>query len=90
MQSGRELTKLEAEGILRKEPRGNRIYYSVRPEHPFYGDLISMVAKTTGLGKGLIEGRNKIGKSFFYHVFRKVYSFEGSKTGRGRRYLGGG
>lgn len=61
----RELTKLEAEGILRKEPRGNRIYYSVRPEHPFYGDLISMVAKTTGLGKGLIEGKNKIGKISF-------------------------
>lgn len=61
----RELAKLEADGILRKEPRGNRIYYSVRPEHPFYGDLISMVAKTTGLGKGFIEGKNKIGKISF-------------------------
>lgn len=61
----RELTKLEADGILRKEPRGNRIYYSVRPEHPFFGDLISMVAKTTGLGKGLIENKNKIGKVSF-------------------------
>lgn len=61
----RELTKLEADGILRKEPRGNRIYYSVRPEHPFFGDLTSMVAKTTGLGKGLIEGKNKIGKISF-------------------------
>lgn len=61
----RELTKLEADGILRKEPRGNRIYYSVRPEHQFFGDLISMVAKTTGLGKGLIENKNKIGKVSF-------------------------
>jgi DNA-binding transcriptional ArsR family regulator len=61
----RELTKLEADGILRKEPRGNRIYYSVRPEHPFFGDLISMAAKTTGLGKALIENRNKIGKVSF-------------------------
>ena len=61
----RELTKLEADGILRKEPRGNRIYYSVRPEHPFFGDLISMAAKTTGLGKALIENRNKIGKVAF-------------------------
>lgn len=61
----RELTKLEADGILRKEPRGNRIYYSVRPDHPFFGDLTSMVAKTTGLGKSLIEGKSKIGKVSF-------------------------
>jgi DNA-binding transcriptional ArsR family regulator len=61
----RELTKLEQDGILRKEPRGNRIYYSVRPEHPFYGDLIAMVGKTMGLGKQLIENKNKIGKVSF-------------------------
>jgi DNA-binding transcriptional ArsR family regulator len=61
----RELTKLEHDGLLRKEPRGNRVYYSVRPEHPFYGDLISMVAKTRGLGKQLIENKNKIGKVSF-------------------------
>ncbi len=61
----RELEKLEKDGVLRKEPRGNRIYYSVRSEHPFYGDLISMVSKTTGLGKNLIENRNKIGKVSF-------------------------
>ena len=59
----RELTKLEHDGILRKEPRGNRIYYSVRSEHPFYGDLISMISKTVGLGRQLIDNKNKIGKS---------------------------
>ena len=64
----RELTKLEADGILRKEPRGNRVYYSIRPEHPFFGDLISMAAKTTGLGKSLIENKNKIGKVSFIMV----------------------
>lgn len=61
----RELAKLESDGILRKEPRGNRIYYSVRPEYPFFGDLISIVAKTTGLGKAITENRNKIGKVSF-------------------------
>ena len=59
----RELTKLEGDGILRKEPRGNRIYYSLRPEHAFYGDLVSIVAKTTGLGKSLIDNKNKLGKA---------------------------
>lgn len=61
----RELNKLEDSGILKKESRGNRVYYFLRPDHPFYGDLISMVAKTTGLGKMLIDNRNKIGKISF-------------------------
>jgi len=61
----RELTKLEKDGVLRKEPRGNRIYYSIRPEYPLFSDLISIVAKTTGLGKTIIENRNKIGKISF-------------------------
>ena len=61
----RELFRLEKAGILRKEPRGNRIYYSIRSEYPFFGDLVSIVAKTTGLGKAIIDGRNKIGKISF-------------------------
>jgi hypothetical protein len=61
----RELTKLEKDGLFRKEPRGNRIYYSVRPEYPFFSDLISLVSKTTGLGKTIIENKNKIGRVSF-------------------------
>ena len=61
----RELTKLENDGILKKEARGNRVYYFLNEDHPFYGDLISLVAKTTGLGKTLIENKNKIGKISF-------------------------
>lgn len=61
----RELTKLEKDGLLRKEPRGNRIYYSIRSEYPFFGDLVSMVAKTTGLGKTIVESKSKIGRVSF-------------------------
>ena len=61
----RELTKMEKDGLLTKEPRGNRIYYSIRPEYPLFGDLVSMVAKTTGLGKVIIENKNKIGRVSF-------------------------
>ena len=61
----RELTKLEADGVLKKEPRGNRVYYFVRNDYPFFGDLVSIVAKTTGLGKALIDNKNKIGKVSF-------------------------
>jgi DNA-binding transcriptional ArsR family regulator len=75
----RELAKMEKDGILRKEPRGNRIYYSLRPDHPFFGDLVSMVAKTTGLGKAIIEGRNKIGKVSFIMFSGKFIRYKDRK-----------
>lgn len=58
----RELNHLEDVGIFKKEPRGNRVYYWLRREHPFFGDLLNMVAKSTGLGASIIENKNKIGK----------------------------
>lgn len=61
----RELEKLEKSGLLKKESRGNRVYYWLRDDHPFFGDLLSMVAKTTGLGAAIIASRNRIGKISF-------------------------
>lgn len=61
----RELQKLEEAGILKKEARGNRVYYWVRRDYPFFGDILSLVAKTTGLGVEIIKNRNKIGKVNF-------------------------
>ncbi len=58
----RELERLEKAGIIKKEPRGNRIYYFVRTDYVGFGDLLSMVSKTTGLGKSLIDSHGKIGK----------------------------
>ncbi|MBL7036910.1 hypothetical protein ISR94_03710 [Candidatus Microgenomates bacterium] len=58
----RELERFEKAGILKKEPRGNRIYYFVRRDYPLFGDLISVISKSSGLGKVLIDSRNKIGK----------------------------
>src|SRR6185436_8927011 len=61
----RELTRMEEAGVIKKEARGNRIYYWVRDDYPMYGDLISMVAKTRGLGAALIANKTKIGKPNF-------------------------
>ncbi len=58
----RELSRLEKAGILKKEPRGNRIYYYLRPDYPMYGDLLSIISKTTGLGSILLQNKKKIGK----------------------------
>jgi|SRR5581483_1594717 len=61
----RELTKLEGAGIIKKESRGNRVYYSLRDDYPMYGDLISMVAKTKGLGAAIIANKGKIGRPLY-------------------------
>ena len=58
----RELDKMEKSGILKKEPRGNRVYYWIRTDYPLFGDLLSIIAKSTGIGNAIIENRNKIGK----------------------------
>jgi len=61
----RDLDRLEKAGILKFEPRGNRKYYFLREDYPMFGDLLSIVSKTTGLGAKLIENKTKIGKPNF-------------------------
>lgn len=61
----RELERLEKAGILKKEPRGNRVYYFVRHDYPGFSDLLSIVAKSTGIGKLISDSRAKLGKISF-------------------------
>lgn len=61
----RELSRLEKAGILRNEARGNRLYYWIRTDYGYFGDLLSMVAKNSGLGADVTENRKKIGKISF-------------------------
>ena len=61
----RELERLEKVGILKKEPRGNRIYYFIRNDYPLHGDILAIVSKSTGLGRVLIDSRSKLGKPSF-------------------------
>lgn len=58
----RELLYLEKRGLLVKEPRANRVYYSLDKNYPFYFDLLRLGAKTIGLGKEILKNRAKIGK----------------------------
>lgn len=58
----RELLHLEKSGLVKKEPRGNRLYYWLKKDYPFYSDLSSMIAKTTGLGGKIVKNRAKLGR----------------------------
>jgi len=58
----RELARMEERGLVKKEPRANRVYYGFKKNYLFYDELLSLVAKTTGLGKKIIKNKNKIGQ----------------------------
>lgn len=57
----RELSRMELLGMVKKEPRGNRLYYWFRHDYELYNDLLSMIAKSTGLGAAIIKNRTKLG-----------------------------
>lgn len=58
----RELNHLEIAGIVKKEQRGNRIYYWLNKDHPLYSDLLSLVSKSVGLGGAIVKNKSKLGK----------------------------
>ncbi len=58
----RELKRLESISFIKSESRGNRLYYYPNKSYDFYLELLSLVAKTTGLGAAIRKNKNKIGK----------------------------
>lgn len=58
----RELSHLEKIGLVAKEPRANRLYYSSRRDYPLYFDLLTLITKTTGLGGAILKNRHKLGR----------------------------
>lgn len=61
----RELAHMEKAGMVAKEQRANRLFYSLRKEYPLYFDLLEIIGKTSGLGWDLIKQRVKLGKIKF-------------------------
>lgn len=61
----RELVHLEKVGLVKKEPRANRLYYWLDKAYPFYPELLRMAAKTTGLGGEILRNRQRLGRISF-------------------------
>ncbi len=58
----RELAFLEKKGILTREPRANRVYYSFNKNYPFYYDLLKIGSKNIGLGMEVLKNKAKLGR----------------------------
>lgn len=61
----RELEHLDKKGIIVKEKRGNRVYYQANHAYDYFEDLLSMVAKSTGIGQAIRDNRKDLGKIKF-------------------------
>lgn len=61
----RELHRLQRIKFLKKDPRGNRIYYSARADFILYDELLGMITKEFGLGREILDKREDLGKISF-------------------------
>lgn len=57
----RELARMEEKGLVKNEKRGNRLYYQFRESYSFYEQLLAMVAKSSNLGKIIVDNKSKLG-----------------------------
>lgn len=58
----RELAHMEKAGMVTKEQRANRLFYSMRRDYPLYYELLELVGKTSGLGLDIHKNKAKLGK----------------------------
>lgn len=61
----RELGRMEKFGLVASEWRANRRLYRFRRDYVYYRELLSLVAKTIGLGGNLIKQKGQLGKVKF-------------------------
>ncbi len=64
----RELARMEKFGMVSSEWRANRRLYKFRRDYIFYKELLSLVAKTSGLGGNLVKNKGKLGKIKFSFI----------------------
>ncbi len=77
----RELSHMEKAGMVSKEQRANRLFYSFRKDYPLYFDLLEIIGKTSGLGWDIIKQRVKIGKIKFAMISGRYLRGIPKKTG---------
>lgn len=77
----RELDRMIEFGLLKKEQRGNRVYYFLNPKYPYFQELERMVAKSTGLGKKIRQLSRKLGTLDFVMFSGEFAQGRGGRQG---------
>ncbi len=68
----RELDNLIGIGLLTKRQSSNRIYYTVNTSHPFYPELLALMAKEQGIAESIFKNLKTLGK-IEYVVLSKAF-----------------
>lgn len=76
----RELSNLQEAGVVKNEPRGNRIYYWLNPGYLFYPEFLCIFAKNSGLGNQILKNKNRVGKISFCVFSRKFVGKLGERS----------
>ncbi|MBU1104399.1 winged helix-turn-helix domain-containing protein [Candidatus Parcubacteria bacterium] len=75
----RELDNLFKAGLIRRETQGNRVYYRIKKEYPYYWDLLSCWEKEQGLASKILNEQKSLGKVKFALVSKEFIT--GRKSG---------
>jgi DNA-binding transcriptional ArsR family regulator len=57
----RELDNLLEINLVSRRQSSNKIFYQIETSHPFFSDLLSLVAKEDGIGAAIIKNEKRIG-----------------------------
>lgn len=69
----RELLRLEQIKLLKSERKGNRLYFVLQDDFPFYDELLSIIYKTYGLGGEILRAQKELGDVKFA-LLTKAYT----------------
>jgi len=70
----RELARLEKEGLLRSEPEGRQLYYSLNRSYPYLKPLFALLQGSIGIVPALraaLQAVSGIGSAWLYGSFAK-------------------
>ena len=67
----RELDRLLGLKLLRREERGNRVYYLLRDDFPLTPELIGLLVKDSGLGSFLLKNHRRLGRILYLLVSKE-------------------
>ena len=57
----RELDNLFEINLVNRRQSSNKIFYQIETSHPFFSDLLSLVAKEEGVGATIVKNEKRIG-----------------------------
>ena len=57
----RELDNLFEINLVNRRQSSNKIFYQIETSHPFFSDLLSLVAKEEGVGAAIVKNKKRIG-----------------------------